>query len=370
MSRNRKAHKFCIGLCLIGFVILLSKVNAQDTSKVHLRIKPFGIPVAYYTPETGFALGVLGIMNFNWKKDSLNARVSSVTLGFALTVKNQLLFYLPFNLLLKKDNIRLNGEIGYYKYTYFFYGIGNLAGAFDQKEESFQVTFPRVRLSALKKVTSNIFVGARLAFDSYSDLRLTENSKILVGNLTGIQVGKNLGFGPAILYDSRSSIFYPRKGMLVDINNTNDLGKIVSDYAFSRLIVDASCFVSPFKKSVIGYNLFYQQNTGNIPFYHLSMLGGNKRLRGQFEGEFREKYAWQTQLEWRQELIKNWGVAAFLGIGWVAPNWNSLQLKNQHMGYGVGVRYKLNKKDHINVRLDIGFGNGKTYPYLTIGEAF
>jgi hypothetical protein len=343
---------------------------AQDSTKVKPRIKLFGIPAAYYTPETGFAVGALGVISFNWKNDSINARISNITLGFSITVLDQLLFYLPFNLLLKNDQLRVNGEIGYYKYTYFYSGIGNVSGTKEEKEESFRISFPRLRLTFLKRVSPRFFIGFRGAFDSYSDLRLSENSKIAANNLNGIQVGNNLGFGPAILYDSRSSIFYPRKGFLVDVNNTNDLGKVVSDYAFSRLIVDASVFVSPFKKSVVGYNLYYQQNTGNVPFYHLSLLGGNKKLRGQFEGEFREKYAWQTQLEWRQEFMKNWGAAAFLGVGWIAPNWKSLQLKNQHVGYGVGIRYKVNKKDHINIRLDVGFGNGKAYPYITIGEAF
>jgi hypothetical protein len=368
--KTLKKHFSCSGIT--AFIILLNVhfVSAQDSNKAKPRINLFGIPAAYYTPETGFAGGALGVMGFNWKNDTLNARISNITLGFSITVKNQLLFYLPFNLILKNDNIRLNGEIGYYKYTYFFYGIGNVSGSHEDKEESFRVSFPRLRLTALKKISPNLFIGFRGAFDSYSDLRLNENSKIEADSINGIRLGNNLGFGPAILYDTRSSIFYPRKGILIDINNTNDLGHFVSDYAFSRLLVDASFFVSPFKKSVIGYNLYYQQNTGNVPFYHLSMLGGSKKLRGQFEGEFREKYAWQTQIEWRQEFLKNWGAAAFLGVGWIAPSWNSLQIKNQHVGYGVGLRYKMNKKDHINIRLDVGFGNGKAYPYITIGEAF
>lgn len=357
-------------IILLLFIFSILPLRAQDSTKVKPRIKVFGIPAAYYTPETGFAGGALGVISFNWKNDSINARISNLTLGFSITVKNQLLFYLPFNLLLKNDSYRINGEIGYFKYTYFYFGIGNVPGNIDDKIESFRVTFPRLRLTALKRVSPKFFVGFRGTFDSYSDLRLTENSKIKSDSVNGIQLGNNLGVGPAILFDTRTNIFYPRKGILIDINNTNDLGKIVSDYAFSRLIVDASAFVSPFKKSVIAYNLYYQQNTGNVPFYHLSMLGGNKKLRGQFEGEFRDKYAWQTQVEWRQEFFKNWGAAAFLGIGWIAPNWNSLQLKNQHVGYGVGLRYKINKKDHINIRLDVGFGNGKVYPYITIGEAF
>lgn len=366
-----RTNKFLnrIILSFIFWVIILP-IFGQDSLNEKPRIRLFGLPAAYFTPETGFAGGAFGVMSFNWNKDTLLAQISNITLGFAITTKKQILFYMPFNLLLKNNTYLTSGEIGYYKYTYFFYGIGNVSGTAEEKAESFRVTFPRLRLTALKKVSKNMYFGFRGSFDSYSDMQLSQNSKIRKDSLTGIQTGENLGFGPAFLLDARSSIFYPRRGVLIDINNTNDLGKIVSDYAFSRLLVDMSVFISPFKKSVVGYNFFYQQNTGNVPFYHLSMIGGGKKLRGQFEGEFREKYAWQTQLEWRQEFLKNWGAAAFIGIGWVAPNWNSLQWKNQHVGYGVGIRYKLNKKDHINIRFDVGFSKGKVYPYLTLGEAF
>lgn len=113
--------------------------------------------------------------------------------------------------------------------------------------------------------------------------------------------------GPALLFDTRSSVFYPRSGWLVDFANTIDLGEIFSDYKYMRNVLDVSYFFSPFKlkRSVVGLNVNMQFNSGDVPFYQLSLLGGSKRLRGQFEGEFRDNLALQSQLEWRQEVFKN-----------------------------------------------------------------
>ncbi len=74
-----------------------------------------------------------------------------------------------------------------------------------------------------------------------------------------------------------------------------------------RNVLDVSYFFSPFKlkRSVVGLNVNMQFNSGDVPFYQLSLLGGSKRLRGQFEGEFRDNLALQSQLEWRQEVFKN-----------------------------------------------------------------
>ncbi len=354
----------------IVFLLFSSNGYSQDSLSQANKPKLSGFPIAYYTPETGVAVGALGLLTWNWKNDSVGAKKSSATLGFAYTQRKQILFYLPFSLFLKNDNWRFNGELGFYEYVYFFYGIGNVSGSFEDKQEQFDISFPRFRSTVMRKFAPNFFFGFRYAFDGYYDLKTEVNGQLEANRPTGIEAGINSGLGPAVLFDSRSSVFYPRSGWLVDVNSTIDLGKLVSDYQYSRLIADVSYFFSPFKHSVIGINGYYQQNTGDVPFYQLSLLGGSKRLRGQFEGEFRDKFAWQSQIEWRQEFLKNWGVTAFLGVGWVAPNWESWQLKNHHIGYGVGMRYKLNKKDHVNIRLDVGFGNGKIYPYLTIGEAF
>jgi hemolysin activation/secretion protein len=117
-------------------------------------------------------------------------------------------------------------------------------------------------------------------------------------------------------------------------------------------------------------NLNLQSNAGDVPFYQLILFGGSKRLRAKFEGEFRDNLALQGQLEWRQEVFKNWKFTAFVRLGYVADGFENLQVKNQKVGSSVGVRYKLNKKDHVNIRLDVSFGNGKVYQYITIGEAF
>ena len=344
--------------------------NARSQDSLSKRWSLSGFPVAYYSPESSLGIGLFGLYNFNWKNDSIGARKSSMTLGTAYTLNRQILFYLPYNLFLKNDTYRLNGEIGFYDYVYFFFGRGNVPGSYDEKKEAFSLKFPRLRTTFMRKIADNMFLGGRLATDYYYDLVLAEQSVIRDENLLGQDVGLNFGIGPAFLYDTRSSIFYPRSGYYLDVNSTVELGEIVSDYQFSRLIVDASAFRSLSKKTVLGVNLYYQQAQGEVPFYQLSMMGGGRKLRGQFEGEFRDNIAWQGQLELRQEFFKNFGAVAFVGMGVVAKTWKGFDLKNQHNGVGVGLRYKLNKKDHVNIRVDVGYGDGQWWPYFTLGEAF
>ncbi|MBU2019869.1 MAG: BamA/TamA family outer membrane protein [Bacteroidetes bacterium] len=361
------------GFLFLALVVGINFTCFSQQSKDTLESKKRnlqGFPIVYYAPETSLGFGAFGVYAFKFKKDSISSRASSVNVGAAYTLRNQVLFYAPFTILSNNDTNRFLGEIGYYKYMYFYFGIGNEKGSFEDKKEQYNVSFPRARLSYLRRMNKNLFIGVRGAYDNYFQISYSDSSRIVKEKPTGYNAGVNLGVGPAFLIDSRDELYYPRKGWLLDCNSTVDLGKVVSNYTFTRINLEISNFQKIFEKSVLGMNLNYQYGSSQTPFYHLPLLGGGKRLRGQFEGEFRDKNTWQTQIEFRQEFFKNWGAVAFIGVGWVAPNWNSWRMDQVKEGYGLGLRYKLNKKEHINLRLDVGFSHNKILPYFTIGEAF
>lgn len=61
--------------------------------KKNLELSAF--PVTFYTPETSFGFGGLGIATF-WLKDEVReTRPSSTQLGISYTTKNQFLLYAP-----------------------------------------------------------------------------------------------------------------------------------------------------------------------------------------------------------------------------------------------------------------------------------
>lgn len=363
--------RFRIFFLLIVFAFSHAHLSQaqEDTLKKKTR-KIQGFPVAFYTPETNFGFGGLAVRNFRFKDDTTNNRPSSINLGAAYTLNNQFLLYLPFNIISRGDRHRFVGELGAYKYTFFFFGIGNQPGTYKEKKEMYEVSFPRLRFSYYHRVKSHLFLGVKYAVDIFSDLRVADTTLLYKTMPLGFDLGTNAGVGPALLYDSRDSIYYPRSGWYIDMNTTFDGGGFFSDYRYLKTYMDFNRYFSLGKRTVFAANVNYQQAYGNAPFYQLAALGGGRRLRGQFEGEFRDHNCWQTQVEIRQEIGNNFGAVAFLGVGWISPTWTGWRIDSAKPGAGVGVRYKLNKKEHINVRLDIGFANDKILPYVTIGEAF
>ena len=111
--------------------------------------------------------------------------------------------------------------------------------------------------------------------------------------------------------------------------------------------------------------------SGEVPFQQLALIGGPRRMRGFFEGRFRDKSLWILQAEYRRVIKGIFGMAVFGGMGNVAPQASKLFREKVHLAYGLGLRIRLSKQDKINLRIDVGWNEeGNLSPYLTVAEAF
>lgn len=354
-------------LCLFLILFSLSAFAQEKPKDTLKRFKFSGFPVLYYAPETKLAFGLVGINTFKWKDDLPDARVSNVTVGLAYTLNKQLLIYLPFTLYLKQDHYRISGEVGYYDYNYYFFGIGNQNPV---AKEKYHVSYPRIRLNTYRKLGKSWFGGIRWAYDRFGSFRFDSIGVLQNHPYTGTYTHANSGLGFGFQLDTRDQQFYPKKGFLGEFHVVRDDKWTGSAYQFTKVTFDIAAYKKVLPKSVIAANFNTIYSDGDTPFYLLGMLGGGKRLRGIFEGQYRDNIATQLQAEWRQEFLKNWGVVAFGGVGVIAHDLQQLDFSYTKFAGGVGIRYKLNKKDHVNIRVDVGFAQGKILPYVTLAEAF
>ena len=64
------------------------------------------------------------------------------------------------------------------------------------------------------------------------------------------------------------------------------------------------------------------------------------------------------------------GAVAFIGAGEVANEFGDFKFGKLEYSYGAGLRYVFNKKEGINLRADLGFGENTTGLYISVEEAF
>ncbi|HEU4712357.1 MAG TPA: BamA/TamA family outer membrane protein [Pyrinomonadaceae bacterium] len=178
------------------------------------------------------------------------------------------------------------------------------------------------------------------------------------------------GLGPTLEYDSRSDSFYPRAGSQFRFQASFH-GKAVGGrrvYETYNTFYNKYFSITP--RQVLAVHASGCQAVGSVPFYDLCFFGQSKDVRGYEVGRYIDRVMIAGQAEYRVELRGRLGAAAFFGAGEVARKWPNLRMDAMKPGGGVGLRFRLTKENHINLRVDYGWGIGSRGLYLGVGEAF
>ncbi len=338
--------------------------NLQDSTNSF-----YAFPLVFYTPETDFGFGAAGIYAFRSRQEPAASRPSQVQIGLAYTLKNQILVYFPFQLYLQNEKYYSYGEVGYYRYVYKFFGIGNEVDP--DFEETYSVRYPRIRVNFLKLVQPSLYAGVRYWFEDFNITELDTAGMLMDENITGSSGGVTSGPGVVGIYDTRDNIFFPRLGMYTEffVQRNGDLTG--SDFRYTTYSLDASRYF-PIRNlpHVLALNFYSVIMTGSPPFNQLALLGGSKKMRGYFEGRYRDRNLLVLQAEYRAPIIWRLGLAGFASYGAVAHRLRDFQVQDFRYAFGGGIRFLLDKEKKINLRLDAGFAKNSSGFYLTIGEAF
>jgi outer membrane protein assembly factor BamA len=362
---------FLLFLALIGTTGIAQSgpIDSLRKEKLLQKSSLIPVPVIYYSPETRLGAGAAVLYAFRLRGQSAKVRPSQVQIGAGYTQEKQLLVYMPFQAFLSDGRWQVYGELGYYQYVYQFFGIGN--ETFTTDEESYDANFPRVQLNLLRQMSPNHYFGIRYWWDNYRIVRVKENGLLAANGIIGRNGGVISGAGLVWNMDTRDDLFYPGRGVWTEgeiFVNNKLLG---SDFNFTRFSIDAAAYFSRTNKRVLALNAWLTSIHGDPPFQQLAFIGGSKKMRGYFKGRLRDKALWMAQAEYRLLLSKRFGAAIFSGVGAVSPNISSLFDQQVHFTFGAGLRFRLSKKDHINLRLDFGVNEqGEFFPYLTVKEAF
>lgn len=351
-------------LCVV--YVHIGYAQHQDTS--FSKSSGFVVPIAYYTTETSLALGLGGIAYYNFGDDRTETRPSSAYFFATYTLNKQWIIDLPYHLFSNKEEWYVNGEIAFYDFPFKFYGIG--CDIDPEKHESYHLEQFRAYTTVYKKVKGAWYVGPRLWQDHFGDIRFDPMGELSMLQIQGKHGGNSTGIGASILYDSRRNVYCPKGGWYLEASYLNYAIKQLNNNKFHNIRIEARNYLRLHEKTVLATNFFGSFNMGDVPFYMLSEFGGLFKMRGYYRGSFRDKNVMLLQSELRQDIVGRFGMAVF---GGVATVFGDGKMKSDDLfkpSYGIGLRCKINRKEDIPLRADLGMGGGFHGSYITTGEAF
>jgi hypothetical protein len=322
-------------------------------------------PAVSYAPETSLALG-LSLMHFY--ETSVDARQSQISANSLYTFNGQfineasLLHYSQGNDYLVKGALICN------KYPEKFYGIGNKTS----EENAVTITYNMIKADAslLKRIKKNTYAGLRYNYANFFNVHQQVAANAVVDSLNGRKGNVQSGLGIALLYDSRDNSYNSSTGwfgLLEAAWNNAVFGSGTNYFAFDA---DIRKYHTLRTGSVLAFQGVVKIKEGEVPFTQLSYLGGGKIMRGFYAGRFRDMDLLAFQSEYRRHLWRNWGLVLFAGTGKVGSALSDLNGSDLQRSLGFGFRRSVNKQHKVNLRIDVGFGNGQCNLYVNIGEAF
>lgn len=346
------------------------QITAQDRMMLPDFEKPrrfFIVPSLYYKPETNWAFGFVSAGFFRTTKKDTASHLSRIGLGFAYTLKDQILVSSPFQIFIDSNKYLVFGEFSFYRYPYFYAGTGNQVT--NGYSEKYAAQFPRIYLNAMMRILPGLYTGPKYFFQNTTLLEYEEKGYLKLNVISGSNGSVLHGFGWQIRLDRRDHVYAPTKGWYAETYLLGFSKQFMSSHDFNETGFDLRKYI-PIGKQVIAIQGMTEMQFGDVPFNRLSSLGGDRFMRGYIKGKYRDKMMVQASVEYRSPMWNNFGFATFIGIGTVAEDFSHYELRYVMPSYGAGIRLKMNQKERLHLRFDYARGLNTDNFYLTVGEAF
>jgi len=341
------------------------KTEEQEKEK---RSGIVALPVLFYTPETKLAFGGGGLYYFPLTTDKTVNRPSSIAFSGVYTQRKQSYVELNPDFYLG-HGYHFQAVLRYSNFPDQIYGIGNTTSA--DREELFTSKYWWLNVEALKRVRGPVNAGLQYFFDSTRLAKVEEGGLLDSGDIPGSGGGTVSGLGPFMTYDNRDSIFFPIKGSFHQFSAMTFGRALGSDFRFNRLFLDLRKYHGFSASRVAAFQAQFLFETGDPPFWRMGLLGGEKIMRGYYSGRYRDRNMVAFQVEYRWvPVFWRIGLAAFAGLGDVADKPGHFDLGRFKYSYGLGLRFVLDPKQRLHLRLDFGRGKGTSGLYFTAAEAF
>jgi hypothetical protein len=356
-------------LTLTALLLVASGAAAQEDREGERRTRINAYPFAFYTPETGFAFGGGGVVTF-YAGEGESLRPSNVTVaGYYSTINQYAVAVVPRTFF--GDNRWLaSAELGLARIVDKYWGVGNDTPDLDSASYvanggrallELQMPFPISRVHRW---------GVLYDLEGAGIVDRRGNPLLQDSTLPGFDGGLLSGVGALMVWDSRDHVFFPTRGMFHQVRSTLFPPFLGSAFGFTSHEIDLRWYFPLRTDMLVAVQTYGAFTTGDVPFYRLPALGGENRMRGYYLGRYRDKDFVAVQVEYRGYVWGRFGVVAFAGAGQVMPRVADFRFGQLHYSGGAGIRFKFNEAEKVNLRVDMGFGQGTSGLYFGIEEAF
>ncbi|MDV5167742.1 BamA/TamA family outer membrane protein [Photobacterium rosenbergii] len=330
------------------------------------------MPGPFYTPEKKLGMGVSAVGLYKPDINDAVSQPSSITINGFGSINGAYGVSIHNANYLANDRYRLFLDAEMTDSPDVFHGIGVEAGKHNERVDYERRTYA-ASITGMVRVLPFTYLGMGLAFSHNEALNPEQEQTDApwigedIAKFPGTQ--RNVGAMLSATYDSRDFALNASKGRLIELAYFNFNTALGADSDFERVTLNYSDYHSmSVIPGVLAWQVRAESNFGDVRWDQMALLGGADALRGYEQGQYRDKNMLISQVEYRQPLGGRHGMVYWFGAGTLAEEFDLLG--EEDWLYSVGVGYRFEIKQRVNLRLDMGFGNDQSGFYFAINEAF
>ncbi|EJL6342875.1 BamA/TamA family outer membrane protein [Vibrio cholerae] len=343
---------------------VLEKLGASETVDVSKTIDWGILPGPFVNPEQGLGIGIAAVGLYappTWQEGH---PFSTVTITSYTSTSGSYGLGLVNRTYLNNDQWRMliDGWISHAPSDYW--GIGAKAA----EQESNKTHYDAKRLQFNPSLAYELFPSTYLKvgwqWQSYRAIAVKKKGDAAAELKPGVNSGSLIG----LEYDTRDFEPNPQSGSYINLEWSDYRDRYGSDFDYQQWVFNLRHYQRLTPQTIFAMEWFNQSFTGEVPWFDHAMLGDDQRMRGYYQGQYRDKHFATAQFEIRHSFNARHGMVAWLGSGSTASQFADLAESEWLPTLGVGYRFAF--KARINVRIDLGVGKQNNGFYFQINEAF
>ncbi len=319
----------------------------------------------HYSSDVKVGLGMVAAGLYRVDRTDSITPPSNVSLYGDITTSGFYLVGIRGNTFFEHAKYRIDYRLYFYSFPSKFWGIGYGIASNNDNESEYKRLQTSVKIDLMYELGNRLYVGVNGHFN-YTLGKDFDRPDYLNGQKNSYT---DIGAGLLMMYDSRDYITEPHKGCFFKMEDIYYPDFMGNESNFNSMELTLDYYHRLWKGAIMAYDLHGKYlSGGDVPWTMLALMGGSFRMRGYYEGRYRDNGLVEVQAELRQKVWRRIGCTVWGGAGNIFHTFSGFDFSETLPNAGVGLRWEF--KSRVNVRLDYGIGKGETGFIFNINEAF
>lgn len=286
-------------------------------------------------------MGLVASALYSTNRSDSTLKLSNASLYSDVSTKGFLMIGLRGNTFLPHRHYRIDYRLYVYTFPSYLWGFNFPQSDNNDNKSKYNRTKFEVMARFLVPLNRYTYLGPIVRYQYVHAYKLKNRApQLLAGQPLTVS---DVSVGLSYTFDSRDFMLNASRGWFVQADLTANPTFLGNNDTYWSGELQVSTYRRAWRGAVIAGEFHTRQSAGHVPWPMLSDVGSSNRMRGYYEGRYRDKNIIDAQVELRQHIWHRNGMVVWLGAAEVFPDYSSLRFRQILPNAGIGYRWQFKK---------------------------